>query len=148
MVTEDGTIVSWRHLRTNVGAVTACIRYKKGENLLDVGFSFCSPDEKNFRKDKGRKKSYKRLMKNPVKLIRNGGIVQTIVEHLKGILSGSGFICSESEPWKVIVHLPGALTQKLGISEYAPGQGCSKQGEFLTWFQRFVDALEISPREE
>lgn len=133
MITEDGKIISWRHLRNEFGAVTACVRYEKNSPTMDIGFSFCSPEEKNFRKYSGRKRSLKRLLKDPIRISKHDGIVASIIGYLKDSLEYLG-------PYRWFVH------SRFRIELYAPRGGGDKSGHFKMWFTKFAAALEILPQ--
>lgn len=137
MFTEDGKIISWRHLRNEFGAVTACVRYEKDSPTIDVGFSFCSPEEKNFRKYSGRKRSLKRLLKAPIRLNRIGrGIVEALIKYLKDVMVA---------PRKYLTDPYNALR----IAPYGQDGakfGGRKDSNFEMWFTKFAAALEILPK--
>lgn len=123
--------VTYRHFRTDKGAVTAACRVDPDTRKMTVGFSCCNPKDVFFHKFRGRKAASGRMEKG--KLVVEDLPVKTIKDKRSGqdkeILAISEALVDYIKEWE---------QHNMGMKPY---NGREERSEFLKWFPEFASSL-------
>jgi len=123
--------VTYRHFRTDKGAVTAACLVDPNTKTMAVGFSCCNPKDIFFNKWKGRTAATGRM--NAGKIIVEDLPVKTVTDKITGnekeVLAISEALIDYIKDWE---------NHNMGLKPY---NGLENKSEFRKWFPTFVSSL-------